>query len=290
MPFLAVATFDKPVPIVSDTKAYYISIQASNEDDPNSVTDFGLINFNPDTPAGRQAWQTTDDVDRDNQNTWTPSDDGANLTPIYQLQAVFFDDNPEGDFTPEDGLGCSFVDLIWQDFGGTLRMDNFNRLDFLLEIDGLQSAGGQLIQSPVTLCDVLMHEYRSNEWVRGNFNISRYNSTYNQYTDVNEPFFRNINGRTYNRTTNRELINEIARNSFSKFVYEGFDTDASYSVLAVGKERQPTALITDNDALIRRWFTNNLNTVVNTIDINYCLLYTSPSPRDQRGSRMPSSA
>ena len=24
--------------------------------------------------------------------------------------------------------------------------------------------------------------------------------------------------------------------------------------------------------------------------INYCLLYTSPSPRDQRGSRMPSSA
>ena len=24
--------------------------------------------------------------------------------------------------------------------------------------------------------------------------------------------------------------------------------------------------------------------------VNYCLLYTSPSPRDQRGSRMPSSA
>ena len=26
------------------------------------------------------------------------------------------------------------------------------------------------------------------------------------------------------------------------------------------------------------------------LDINICLLYTSPSPRDQRGSRMPSSA
>jgi len=24
--------------------------------------------------------------------------------------------------------------------------------------------------------------------------------------------------------------------------------------------------------------------------VNFCLLYTSPSPRDQRGSRMPSSA
>ena len=26
------------------------------------------------------------------------------------------------------------------------------------------------------------------------------------------------------------------------------------------------------------------------LDLIYCLLYTSPSPRDQRGSRMPSSA
>ena len=28
----------------------------------------------------------------------------------------------------------------------------------------------------------------------------------------------------------------------------------------------------------------------NSFDIDICLLYTSPSPRDQRGSRMPSSA
>ena len=30
--------------------------------------------------------------------------------------------------------------------------------------------------------------------------------------------------------------------------------------------------------------------VINTIAMQTCLLYTSPSPRDQRGSRMPSSA
>ena len=30
--------------------------------------------------------------------------------------------------------------------------------------------------------------------------------------------------------------------------------------------------------------------VRNLLSINGCLLYTSPSPRDQRGSRMPSSA
>ena len=30
--------------------------------------------------------------------------------------------------------------------------------------------------------------------------------------------------------------------------------------------------------------------VINTHKAGFCLLYTSPSPRDQRGSRMPSSA
>ena len=40
-------------------------------------------------------------------------------------------------------------------------------------------------------------------------------------------------------------------------------------------------------------FTDNDKTIhenKNDIEANHCLLYTSPSPRDQRGSRMPSSA
>ena len=32
------------------------------------------------------------------------------------------------------------------------------------------------------------------------------------------------------------------------------------------------------------------NKLTESLKFNYCLLYTSPSPRDQRGSRMPSSA
>ena len=32
------------------------------------------------------------------------------------------------------------------------------------------------------------------------------------------------------------------------------------------------------------------NSLINIVTIFFCLLYTSPSPRDQRGSRMPSSA
>ena len=38
-------------------------------------------------------------------------------------------------------------------------------------------------------------------------------------------------------------------------------------------------------------FSSTTNAATDTFDIiGICLLYTSPSPRDQRGSRMPSSA
>ena len=36
--------------------------------------------------------------------------------------------------------------------------------------------------------------------------------------------------------------------------------------------------------------TNRLNAEASLVQAQACLLYTSPSPRDQRGSRMPSSA
>ena len=39
-----------------------------------------------------------------------------------------------------------------------------------------------------------------------------------------------------------------------------------------------------------KWFENAIKVNKAQITINSCLLYTSPSPRDQRGSRMPSSA
>ena len=38
------------------------------------------------------------------------------------------------------------------------------------------------------------------------------------------------------------------------------------------------------------WEAKILGISKNTVEFKICLLYTSPSPRDQRGSRMPSSA
>ena len=47
------------------------------------------------------------------------------------------------------------------------------------------------------------------------------------------------------------------------------------------------------DGLLRSWSTAGLRVALLAVDPSSprsCLLYTSPSPRDQRGSRMPSSA
>ena len=42
--------------------------------------------------------------------------------------------------------------------------------------------------------------------------------------------------------------------------------------------------------MLARWFGWNVEVIKGAPDYAGCLLYTSPSPRDQRGSRMPSSA
>ena len=42
--------------------------------------------------------------------------------------------------------------------------------------------------------------------------------------------------------------------------------------------------------IITDWFAGNKKQEQGTRELKICLLYTSPSPRDQRGSRMPSSA
>ena len=47
-----------------------------------------------------------------------------------------------------------------------------------------------------------------------------------------------------------------------------------------------------SDVLVPKWDKSVLFTPagMNQFKDHFCLLYTSPSPRDQRGSRMPSSA
>ena len=59
-------------------------------------------------------------------------------------------------------------------------------------------------------------------------------------------------------------------------------------LLTEGAQGEPAV-----EATVAEFMTTDVITVPPAVDIYYvagCLLYTSPSPRDQRGSRMPSSA
>ena len=49
-------------------------------------------------------------------------------------------------------------------------------------------------------------------------------------------------------------------------------------------------LIVEDDDFKLRSLKEFILSYAKDIEIDICLLYTSPSPRDQRGSRMPSSA
>jgi hypothetical protein len=269
--------FNRPVPICSTTKGYYLSIQGSNEDVAGSTTAIELVPFIGAVPGTKTAWQTTDNTDRDNQNAWTPNLDGTTRAPKYKLYAVEFQDNNSGIGIPDEyGFDVAFVRTFWNDFGITRYMPDYNRIDLILELNGIVDSDGALgltpghiITEPNHLINILLHQWTGQQWVSGNFNTSRFSDTYDMYINTAGLFFREINGRTYGKATNMEVIAEIARNTYSTFTYDGFGTNSAYSLLAVGKQQTPVALLNDDNCIFSQWFVNNPNTVVNTLTINY---------------------
>ena len=66
---------------------------------------------------------------------------------------------------------------------------------------------------------------------------------------------------------------------------------SSQSVKFLGPTTAYTSASATKTILIGGTFANNTDNSVNlTVEVRDCLLYTSPSPRDKRQSRMPSSA
>ena len=78
-----------------------------------------------------------------------------------------------------------------------------------------------------------------------------------------------------------DCLAAIYRSSFTSKLYSAFGN------WEVGLyDRQP---LMEELTLFTEWYVPDLGVILSEQAIN-CLLYTSPSPRDQRGSRMPSSA
>ena len=81
---------------------------------------------------------------------------------------------------------------------------------------------------------------------------------------------------THNLVVQKDLYNTAASHTSSGYDLWAFWDDNKEKLRAWYEVAQNVALIQPSSAFIERMFS--------------CLLYTSPSPRDKRQSRMPSSA
>ena len=68
------------------------------------------------------------------------------------------------------------------------------------------------------------------------------------------------------------------------------DTEVVVSDSFIKENNIGKGLMTLVDAERQKYLIDSLTTQRIPVKMSCCLLYTSPSPRDQRGSRMPSSA
>ena len=88
--------------------------------------------------------------------------------------------------------------------------------------------------------------------------------------------------------SNKTPIPELSKKDRASVINIG-DTvvfDYSQAVFVNGNLKFPVSIITNDPDV----FSLDFQFKFNTVDFTYCLLYTSPSPRDRQKSRMPSSA
>ena len=285
--FVMQCVFNRIIPICHERYTYWVSIQASGQDNPANIVPISIQQPDPDTPAGALTYTTTDEPTADNQEPWIPHPDPdiRDNVMAFAFNPVTFEDQPGGplanDSFNENGLGYSRVvvrypDLTFAHPTGAKLVDDITRIDFLLEINGLEDTDGaitgtvgQLLNTPPRQLDALFSEYDGSKWTQELFSQTRFSDTHDQYTMLTDEFFRFTAGRTFGQASNLEVIEEIARNSYSIVVYDGFGDGDLYSCLAVGRTRDPVAIFNDNNALIERWFINDINTIVNHLDMNF---------------------
>ena len=101
----------------------------------------------------------------------------------------------------------------------------------------------------------------------------------------NKQLHRNFQGYCTRETTGQ--VYAFGASSISQL-------DSAYSQNIKNAAQYINAIEKNNLAVLRGYSVNKkqkiVRDVINSVMCNYCLLYTSPSPRDKCRSRMPSSA
>ena len=120
---------------------------------------------------------------------------------------------------------------------------------------------------------------------QGNYSeaLLRYESASKMVTFVQTPYLKKF------LKTAKKAKNKPLQKKYESLIERQKKTPAEYAHLGPKLDRilaEDQRVRTENQRLIRYYWKN----VDNKSVVNSCLSYTSPSPRDLRGSRMPSSA
>ena len=96
--------------------------------------------------------------------------------------------------------------------------------------------------------------------------------------------------RSFTTLTEATLITAVVQHGYGEIITDallevGIQGSTVHAAMGVGIRERLGALGVAVDAE-----RDVVNVMVSSDEVDSCLLYTSPSPRDQRGSRMPSSA
>ena len=99
------------------------------------------------------------------------------------------------------------------------------------------------------------------------------------------------NGKNWKWLAEKYGFSHVERDAFNQSRIQPDSWSPTEAVLKDACKKVPGFILEDLEAILRKMERNDLANVLKKFIQDYdCLLYTSPSPRDKRQSRMPSSA
>jgi hypothetical protein len=198
----------------------------------------------------------------------------AVFVPDQTLKVDFFGlamtDAPTGAVTNDEGLGYSrfFTNQSAAPLGQTLV--DTESIDWVLNVTGIQDDGlgtlsglaNRTLQQPQHIAELLFSNWDGASWQLGDFDQTINSATHIVFSDINNPFYRIINGRAEGRVTVQRLLSDVCKNSLSRIVRVSSASNR-VGLYAWGDADSPSLIFSDDDARMIRYTSGGLESVIN---------------------------
>ena len=220
---------------------------------------------------------------------------------FYRGSILHFIDNPS---FAADGAEFIADGLLVIDQGHILEIGDYQQLSTKYTIEGLTDYSGRIICPGFIdthvhypqIMKIASHGKQLLEWLENDiFPEEKKFADYDHAKNVAQIFLDNL---LKNGTTTALVFPTVHKNSVEAFFDESLKRKLRMICGKVLMDRNapdylkddPQTSYDESKELILKWHKKERLLYALTPRFAPCLLYTSPSPRDQRGSRMPSSA